>query len=383
VKTTNALGHTEYSAYDPAQGVVLQQTGPNGINTCFTYNDFGRQKSATVRCGTVDALTTTMNQYTAIAGDPQGSKVVTVKRPPTGETTWVYSDVFGRAVYTRGRSFDGGFTETTATYDHLGRLFTDTKPRLIGTAPTYGTFREYDDLGRTTKVTEALGQIGGTTDLSYSIKWTTYDGFTVTTDEHVNGQDHQNPRSETKNVLGKVSSVMDAAGTSIYYWYDADGNLTRAGDPVQHALPTVQIAYDIRGRKTASDDPDLGLWRYEYDAFGDLMKQTDAKDQETRMTYDQLGRLVSKTDASGTAQWLYDVAPGKGVGKLAAMLGAPDPSLKGSCDIPYDLVNDGNRTGRWFTYTQYGEVETETQCADGADFATQHSYTLGRLGQVR
>src|SRR5262249_33718354 len=50
VKTTNALGQSEFSAYDPLKGVLVQRTGPNGIHTCRGYDAFGRQISETNRC---------------------------------------------------------------------------------------------------------------------------------------------------------------------------------------------------------------------------------------------------------------------------------------------------------------------------------------------
>ena len=53
------------------------------------------------------------------------------------------------------------------------------------------------------------------------------------------------------------------------------------------------------------------------------------------LTYDALGRMTSRTDvATGdTSQWSYD-SPNGGIGKLAAMVGGPDPNLNGSCAIP-------------------------------------------------
>jgi hypothetical protein len=63
VKTTNAVGHVEYSVYDPIKGLVIQKTGPNGINTCYQYDDLGREIVETARCGSTDPLMTTTNYY--------------------------------------------------------------------------------------------------------------------------------------------------------------------------------------------------------------------------------------------------------------------------------------------------------------------------------
>lgn len=39
------------------------------------------------------------------------------------------------------------------------------------------------------------------------------------------------------------------------------GNLTRTTDPAGNSIANV---FDTRGRKTQTTDPDLGLWKYDY-----------------------------------------------------------------------------------------------------------------------
>src|SRR6185312_17473370 len=107
-------------------------------------------------------------------------------------------------------------------------------------------------------------------------------------------------RKEVKNALGKTDSVVAALNGTIHYAYDADGNLTDAGDAQNHTIPTVHTQYDLRGRKSQTADPDVGTWNYTYDGFGDLVSQTDANGQTVTMTYDVLGRMTSRTDSTGT-----------------------------------------------------------------------------------
>lgn len=42
------------------------------------------------------------------------------------------------------------------------------------------------------------------------------------------------------------------------------------------------------------DDPDMGDWSYQYDALGNLTRQSDAKNQHTCLYYDGLNRLKGK-----------------------------------------------------------------------------------------
>jgi YD repeat-containing protein len=72
----------------------------------------------------------------------------------------------------------------------------------------------------------------------------------------------------------------------------------------------------VRGRKIASNDPDLGAWTYAYDTASELVSQTDAKSQTTTLTYDILGRLTQRVEPDMTSVWVYDTAP-NGIGKVA------------------------------------------------------------------
>jgi RHS repeat-associated protein len=182
-------------------------------------------------------------------------------------------------------------------------------------------------------------------------------------------------RWEKKNVLGKVARVDDTNTSQLSFTYDVEGNLTDTMDPLP-ANNKIHIVYDLLGRKTLTKDPDLGQWTYTYNSFGDLVSQTDAKNQTTTMTYDVLGRMLTKTDmtTNATAEWIYDVAPGAGIGKLAGMVSVPDPNLKQPCTIPYTRMTDGNRTGRSFSYTPFGDVAQVDECIDGETFSTQYTY---------
>jgi len=382
VKTTNAAGHVEYTAYDPSLGVLIQNTGPNGIVTCYGYDSLGRKRSEIARCGTNSALTTTSDPFVAPGADSQFAAVVTVTRPPSGAATWAYTDALGRPVEALGRSFAGSFTETLTTYDALGRTAKTSKPFLTGN-PVYWSTPTYDSLDRVIVVTEDLGSIDG---ISTSAKGgsasnvvtTDFEGFTSIITTTVNGQTRS--RTEIKNVLGKIASIKDAKGSTISYDYDAEGNLTYTHDPAGNS---VHITYDLRGRKKTSTDPDLGSWTYDYNGFGELIGQTDAKKQKTALTYDVLGRMASKTylpdtSEASTSTWIYDVATGAALGKLAAVIGPPDSRLKKACvaptTVPSTVDTSGNRPIRWYAYNPFGDVSEVSECTDGETYATDYTY---------
>jgi len=391
VKRTNAAGHTEYTAYDPIKGVIVQQTGPNGIHTCYGYDDMSRQTSETSRCGTSGQYVTTKEYHLSNVEAPLTARVTTISRPPTGATSWTSTDDQDKVVQTLTRSFDGGFIKTLTEYDALGRQTRTSKPFEAPAAPVWTT-SFYDGFNRKYKIQEDLGVIDASGTDTISTLTTTFNGSSLTSTRTVKGQTVT--RSEAKNAIGKPVSVTDANNATMSYNYDADGNLLSTTDPAGNQVVAV---YDTRGRKVSTTDPDLGTATYVVDGFGDVVGDVDAIHQAAAMTcatdsstcthamlYDTLSRMISQTDATGTAQWVYDVAPGAGIGQLAAVVSAPDQNLTGQCSIPRVSVTGGNRTGRSYTYTAFGDTQDVTECVDGNNFVTSYGYDpLGREILVR
>ena len=150
------------------------------------------------------------------------------------------------------------------------------------------TTTESDVLGRPLTITAPNGN-----EASY-----TYNGL-VSTVTDAKG----NSTSTTTDVWGRVISVTPPTGPDVTYSYDVLNNLktTRRGGV------TTEIKYDNAGRKIGMDDPDMGMagiigdnlwgWTYEYDALGNLTRQTDARGCVITLGYDLLNRLSSKTSS--------------------------------------------------------------------------------------
>jgi RHS repeat-associated protein len=151
--------------------------------------------------------------------------------------------------------------------------------------------------------------------------------------------------------------VTDAKNGTIEYIYDAVGDLieTHQGGNV------TKMKYDVRGRKKEMDDPDLGVWTYEYNSLGELIRQTDAKNQVVIMRYDKLGRLDRREELEGVSTWQYDNAPGKGIGKLHIALFTPtDGSL-----APYQ---------RTMAYDDLGRVKDQTERIEATNYTVSTGY---------
>jgi RHS repeat-associated protein len=395
-RTTDPAGHSATTVYDPVLGAVLTKTDPNGIVTCYTYDALGRQLSETDRCNSSAPLITTTDRRLA-APDPT-AKVVTVVTPPSRDPVWTLADDQGHVVETVTGGFDGSLIETRTVHDAMGRVSQQSKP-FVSTDQPFFTVTVPDSFNRVSTVTDPLGVIDSSGVQKSTTITTTYNGSSIQTQRTIDRPGGPvNPvteiETETKNAIGKVQSEGRSTETGTVttsYAYDADGNVTATTDPVGNQI---LIRYDTRGRKQTMSDPDMGNWTYTQDGFGDLVEQLDPNALKldpnttgTTMTYDPLGRILTKTTPTeGTAQWLYDVGAGAGVGQLAAMVSAPDPRFLGDCATPSGFagLSGTNRAVKAFSYDQFGEMQQVAECADGTNFTTSYTYDpLGRQSQIR
>jgi hypothetical protein len=121
------------------------------------------------------------------------------------------------------------------------------------------------------------------------------------------------------------------------------------------------MTYDGRGRKIAMDDPDMGVWTYEYNALGELIKQTDAKGQVVEMAYDVLGRMIERSEAEGVTRWTYDTQT-MGIGKLAGVSG-PDGYSK-TLSYVQSFALSVTRIGWEYTRSKTNRLKIEAHQVD-------------------
>ncbi len=360
--STNALNQSQHSTYDPRFGAALSLTGPNGLTTTWSYDDFGRKTKELRADGTSDinaycylgvsGLDTSSNSalcasLTLASGEAPGSAVSFVYTEPhstagtkNGPFARVFMDAAGRKIRTVTEAFDsstqvGGATRLIVQdtdYNQYGVQTVSTQPYFLdsGSSTTGGSndfgmsFTVYDRLGRPIRnyVADNAGSqpsvaFGGRGTRTASITTVSYVALNTTTTN-----DHNQSKAEEKDVIGEVVRTTDALGAQLARQFDAFGNLVATRDALQNS---VTVAYDLRGRKTSMNDPDTGVWRYDYDATGQLVWQQSpnelAAGTATTMVYDVLGRMTRRVDPEYTSNWNYDgyangVTCPMGIGKL-------------------------------------------------------------------
>ena len=254
-----------------------------------------------------------------------------------------YYDAQGRVVKSESLGYSDSqnvrVARTLTGYDRYGRKTATTLPfyETNGYAVTPSWIQLSYDLAGRPVTEEKTGPDGlpSTTTYTYQGETTTlsYADYSKTT---VNGI-HGKPKSITEN------------GLTIDYSYDPLGNLltTSTGGLV------TTLEYDERGNKIKQDDPSMGLWEYDYNAFGELIWQKDAKAQETTFEYDELGRQKTRTDVDGVTTWSYYTS-GDGIGQLQQETGT-------------------HATKSW-AYNADGLVASEILTVNGKTFATGFEY---------
>ncbi|NUM45746.1 MAG: FG-GAP repeat protein, partial [Anaerolineales bacterium] len=300
LSNTNPLGHVTSFTYNYQLGVPETMDGPNAYDTVQArYDEFGRLKKIWFEGDSegsptqqFEYLTNTETHYfyTTATQKIDDDKEISVQK---------YYDGLGRLIQTHALNVE--IVDNACTlcdllvfyqYDEAGRPLKQSIPIVFTNAETLtpppgsftGTSTTYDRLGRPLTVTAPDGT---ETAYAYSIEASTLRSVVSVT----NG--NGDTTTTKSNILGQVEKVQPPAGASHYsilYAYDPLGRLIGVDKGALHT----EIRYDMAGRKTYMDDPDMGVWTYDYDALGNLKTQTDANGVEISFTYDALNRLKTK-----------------------------------------------------------------------------------------
>ncbi|MBS1581432.1 MAG: VCBS repeat-containing protein [Bacteroidetes bacterium] len=319
---------TESFTYDPKWGGVLTMLGSDQLQTTYTYDAFGRLASVsapfipgTPRYNVThqlvwDVVPAEQKYYYKLVSDPGGPDV----------KTWY--DLLGREVERQTASFAvNAWAKNNTSYDAAGRVATTTLPRLTGeTAQTITN--TYDDLGR---LQTAANSFSGTTTYGYTYAGGKLTASVTTPASHVS--------TTTTDATGKTTGAHDDGGDLIYT-YDSWGNLLTV---VHGSLTQATNTYDVYGRQTKLVDADGGTTEYLYDAFGLLTWQKNANTQVTTLVYDNLGRLKTRTEPEGTTTWTYYYQGGKFIDAPASVVG-----------LGYSLTYDYDEFGRLFQESRAG-----------------------------
>ena len=304
VETANALGHKSRAQYDPVFGTVVEATDPNEVTVRTEYDSFGAVRTeispTRIRAVSIYAF---LPETMKMADGSVAIFRTTAKVGDLPESS-VLLDGQGRTLRTMTEGEGGQTVIQDILYDEFKRPYRVSTPHFAGTpkGEIGWTQTTYDVSDRPLSVTTPDG---GITHYKYKELTTTI-------------TDKLNRKTVTRYNLRKLPlSVTDPVGGTIRYSYDVGDRLIRL---VNADGSVTRHKYDDLGQRSSTHDPDLGLWQYRYNAYGELVWQQDAKKQNTTISYDVLGRPICKVEADQKTTWEYDTVE-HGLGKLAKVTG--------------------------------------------------------------
>ncbi|MFI1151831.1 RHS repeat domain-containing protein [Streptomyces sp. NPDC020817] len=320
--STNVKGHVTTTVSDPYRSQPRQVTDANNKVTTTEYDALGRLAKVWLPTRSATTYPDSPNQSFEYLIRNDGPIVVTTRmltHDSQYSTSYSIRDGLLRQRQTQQPSPDGaGRLLTEVSYDtrglawrNSGTYYAAGTPEAVlvtGQELNYpaSTDTEYDGAGRPTAViSKRFGDETKRTVTSYTGDTTTVvppQGGTATT--------------TVVDALGRtveLKQYTDAARTasqSTLYSFNRLGQLEQLTDPSNAKW---KYAYDVRGRKVQTDDPDKGLSTTAYDKGDRVTDVTDARGVTLHTDYDDLGRKTSVSkDGTRLTSWEYDtVAKGQ------------------------------------------------------------------------
>ncbi|WP_146212817.1 RHS repeat-associated core domain-containing protein [Dysgonomonas alginatilytica] len=357
IKETNSLGLFTEFVYDN-KNLLQSAKNHKGHITAYKYDAWGRNISTTYPDGTMESTSL------AWTDSPANALIVSTTTATGQPDVQTYYDALGREVRKGQKRFDGVYLYTDNIYDNLGRIKKSSLP-FRGSSPTHWNTYEYDSYDRIKVLNYA------------SDKKDIYTYGKLQTRSDIDGV----ASIKTYDVSGQVISVEDAAGTIIYK-YRPDGQTSSIVAP---GNIETSFEYDKYGRQTAINDPSAGTKRFEFDAAGNIYKETDARGKVTKMAYDDYNRLTGK-EIVGELTTTYSFNPD---GLLTGESSSNDTSITYTYDDLFKLktekeaIVDGKWLQKTYTYGAGNLLSTDYTSQSGDIVTENYIYTNGHNTEIK
>ena len=314
---TNALSQTTQFGWGATIGTLTSMTDPNGLQTTWQYDVFGRRTQENRPDGT--DTTVSYNDCSSVSGGCFNSNnkmvvIATERDTADGFVTdeWIYLDRLARTLVGKTRMLSGSYNRIERTYDQYGNVSAETAPCWDVGCTAHWTSVTYDLLNRAKQISRPTSD----SDPTAAVTSIYFEGLTTRTVDALGKQS-----TKIANVTGGLARSIDHDSHYQTFDVDAFGNGVQVSDSLSNTLQT--ITYNVVGMKTAQSDMDMGGWTFTPNALGEVVSQTDAKSQNTTFGFDALGRLIWRTEAEGTSTFNFGTsATLKNIGRLESKSGA-------------------------------------------------------------
>ncbi len=302
---------------EPAWGVPTIVVDPNNKKTELAYDPLGRLISVWKPSRPRASFDPTQTFAYSVHNDVP-TTVTSSTLGPNGRmrSTFAIYDGLLRVRQTQSAAVGAGRVLTDTTYNSAGQTFRSNGPYVTaGTAGTAlslvddnqvptQTLTQYDGAGRpTASIFQSLG-------VEQWRSSTAYGGDHVDVTPPTGGtakSTYTDVRGRTTELRQYHGAAPSGAFDATRYTYTDASQLATTTDPAGNIW---RFGYDLRGRRTSTDDPDKGHASATYDDAGQTLTSTDSRNRTLAYSYDALGRKTGEfdTSTSGTklAGWTYD-----------------------------------------------------------------------------
>ena len=294
ISGSDGLSFTTQTSYNQL-GLPVMVTHPDGSTESAAYDDLGRIIGVCGRGFNCNLNVWTLTVTYEMDATPPS---VTIKRQDTASIRYSYTG-FGevKEKVILGAEIEGeiqNWTEQVFNYDGLGNVLSQSNAGL-------SRITESDALGRMVRVARIDGE-SEQTELIFTYALLSPENNNKFFWEKSTTDAKGNVSKEYTNGLGQLVRVVPPTGPESIFEYD---NLGRLIKTIYGGAET-EISYNAAGQKTWMDDADMGVWMYSYDAWGNLLNQTDARGKVITMSYDSFSRLNVKSTSEGIVSYSYD-----------------------------------------------------------------------------
>ncbi|MBI4648411.1 MAG: VCBS repeat-containing protein, partial [Bacteroidia bacterium] len=362
---TNYLGHTTYSEYNNPYGRPSRIVDINQKATNYSYDKWGRLKKVVYPTG---IIAENFIDWQTIQ-DPEMETAIYYTQTTATDMPYkkTYYDSFGRKLRSESESY-GKKIFTDSRYDRIGRVTETSDIYFEGDYVSANRIEnEFDDFSRISKTTYQ----GIETDYYYNIVADKYE-------EKVRVPSLDRNYTSVFNAFGNVVESKHPVSTKVLTTFNGNGQ----PENINSVGATSSMTYYLNGLQKTLTDPNSGTSMYEYNNFGELIKQTDAKNNIQEIEIDEHGRIGYSTNTDGqtniTEQTDFTyIESGNGLEQVKSV-----ESPNGKMDYTYDGFGRVTQTketidGHYYTtiykYDQYGKLVKETYPGTG-DFALEYSY---------
>lgn len=360
--TLNAARQESQFRYD-AYLRPRETTDPNGCVSVSEYDALGRLKAHWVCQGDVDVNGPSL-QMAYKDSDAPGRNYIRTEVRGRYEDPALYRwkkeivDGFGRVIQVQQEAdVSNKAIVTTTRYNRKGQVAETTVPQEVDgvgpetplvTVPASATLMSYDVLGRTVR-------IHAPDNTRRTVEYALTDVGQPGLEKITRTDEEERFKIFYYDVYGQLITVEEKnhGGAETYrtfYEYDRLGRLIGTTDALNHRS---RFFYNSLSQKVKTIDPDTGTWLYTYDAAGNILTQTNAKNKVVTFAHDTLNRMTRKT---------YDCPPTEVC--PPPIVYEYDSALNGKGRLAAVQDHSGMRT---FAYDKKGRLTKTTYevCRDG------------------